>query len=275
MHVPKISAATVLVLSLALTPLAAAPKPGKGSPPVKASAPVKASTKSPKTTTTKTTTKPTTTIATTKAPKAPKTTTTTASSATKTKGPKTTRIAETKIAKADTKSAKKPGTTAIPASTTTTSTTTGSTTTAAIDFTTGKVGDRLSKNTKLRTKLETQLAALGYTGTVYEAGYGFKNFGQFNAAVQNAQNQGISFEALKAQMTGLSVTTDPTTGLPVVMQANLNPDGTVTMVPVDEVTNPAPTQSLGQAKKTLGLAVEEAGATSTTTATTSTTPGTN
>jgi len=116
---------------------------------------------------------------------------------------------------------------------------------------------------------------LGYTGSVYEAGYGFKNFGQFNAAVQNAQNQGISFEALKTQMTGMSVTTDPITGAPVIMKANLNPDGTVTMVAADEVTNPAPTQSLGQAKKALGLTVEEAGTTTTTTSTTSTTPGTN
>jgi hypothetical protein len=115
-----------------------------------------------------------------------------------------------------------------------------------IDFTSGKVGERLSKNTALRSKLETQLKALGYEGTVYQAGYGFKNQGQFVAAVNNAQNHGLTFEQLKIQMTGLSVDSKG-----VVWRANLNPDGTVTMVPLDKVTNPAPTQSLGQAKKSV------------------------
>jgi hypothetical protein len=90
------------------------------------------------------------------------------------------------------------------------------------------------------------LVELGYTGSVYEAAYGFKNQGQFVAAVNNAQNHDIPFEQLKTLMTGLSV---DSTG--AVLKANLNPDGTVTMVPMDEATNPAPTQSLGQAKKTI------------------------
>jgi hypothetical protein len=115
-----------------------------------------------------------------------------------------------------------------------------------IDFTSGKVGERLSKNIALRSKLETQLKALGYQGTVYQAGYGFKNPGQFVAAVNNAQNHGLTFDQLKLQMTGMSVDSKG-----VVLRANLNPDGTITMVPWDQATNPAPTQSLGQAKKSV------------------------
>jgi hypothetical protein len=50
------------------------------------------------------------------------------------------------------------------------------------------------------------------------------------------------------------------TGVPVdaagvVLYANRNPDGTVTMVPLAELTNPAPTTSLGQAKKTIATSV--------------------
>jgi hypothetical protein len=122
--------------------------------------------------------------------------------------------------------------------------------TTEINFTSGKVGEKLSKNSALRSKLETQLRALGYQGTVYQAGYGFKNSGQFNAALNNAQNHGLTFEQLKVQMTGLSVDSSG-----VVRRANLNPDGTVTMVPLAQVTNPAPTQSLGQAKKTVAAEI--------------------
>ena len=86
--------------------------------------------------------------------------------------------------------------------------------------------------------------------SVFEAAYGFKNFGQFNAAVNNAQNHGLSFEQLKTLMTGVSVD-----AAGVVLYANLNPDGTVTMVPLAALTNPAPTTSLGQAKKTLATSV--------------------
>ena len=63
---------------------------------------------------------------------------------------------------------------------------------------------------------------------MFEAGYGFKNFGQFNAAVNNAQNHSLSFEQLKTLMTGVSVDSAG-----VVLYANRNPDGTVTMVPLD------------------------------------------
>ena len=62
-------------------------------------------------------------------------------------------------------------------------------------------------------------------------------------------------------MTGRSVSPEG-----VVSYANLNPDGTVSMVPLEEVTSPAPTKSLGQAKQTIANTVE--------TETTATTTGT-
>jgi hypothetical protein len=169
------------------------------------------------------------------APKTPK--------PTATKAPKATRsVASTKPVSGKANVAKR----STARSTSSASLTTPTTTTTGVDFTQGKVGERLARNSALRSKLEAQLTALGYAGTVYQAGYGFKNQGQMVAAINNAQNQGVSFEQLKVLMTGLSV---DSTG--AVLRANRNPDGTVTMLPVDEVTNPAPTQSLGQAKKTL------------------------
>jgi len=112
------------------------------------------------------------------------------------------------------------------------------------------VGEKLTRNPKLAEKLGAELRALGYTGDVFEAAYGFKNFGQFNAAVNNAQNHDLSFVQLKTLMTGVSVD-----AAGVVLYANRNPDGTVTMVPLAALTNPAPTTSLGQAKQTIATAV--------------------
>jgi hypothetical protein len=126
-----------------------------------------------------------------------------------------------------------------------TSTVTNSTTT--IDFPNTPLGQKLARNSAIRSKLETQLAALGYTGTVYQAAYGFKNQGQLEAALNNAQhNTTLSFEQLKVQMTGYKVAPDGT-----VLRANLNPDGTISFVDPSLATNPAPTKSLGQAKQTL------------------------
>jgi hypothetical protein len=160
--------------------------------------------------------------------------------------------ADAKAARAEAKAAKKSGTAD---TTTTTNVTTADATT--IDFAAAPNGQKLTKNSALRSKLETRLAALGYTGTVYEAAYGFKNLGQFVAATNVAQNHTLSFEQLKLQMTGLSVMTDPATGEVTVMRANLNTaDGTVTLVPVEEATNPAPTKSLGQSIQTLSSGVD-------------------
>jgi hypothetical protein len=163
--------------------------------------------------------------------------------------PTTTSTAQTKPGKGESKSAKKSGatsTTTSLATTTTTGTTTTGPTTTPIDFTDGKVAGQLTKNAKLAEKLASQLKAMGYAGDVYEAAYGFKSLGAFVSTVNNAQNQSLSFEQLKTLRTGMSVDADG-----VVLYANRNPDGSVTMVPLEKLTNPAPTQSLGQAKKTL------------------------
>jgi hypothetical protein len=81
---------------------------------------------------------------------------------------------------------------------------TGSTATTTPTLTTPptKAQQLLAKNTKLREKLLTRLPA----GTDIDlAAAGFRNLGQFVAAVNVSNNLGLSFDALKARMTG----TDP------------------------------------------------------------------
>jgi hypothetical protein len=131
---------------------------------------------------------------------------------------------------------------------TSTSTTTPSSTTTptTVNFATAPLGLKLTKNTALQSKLTTRLTGLGYKGTVFEAAYGFKNLGQFVAATNVSRNLGIPFNQLKLQMTGLSVDANGN-----VMKANLNPDGTITLVDPAKVTNAAPTRSLGQSIQTL------------------------
>jgi len=223
-----------MVLCLMHAPLAAAAKANGPAPP-RVSSP-----KAPKAP--KATPSPKTTKTTAKVTKAPKVAT--AAKGSSTPKTKTTATSHTQLVKPDTKSAKKSS------SASTTRLPTAPTTTATIDFTGGKVGQKLTRNTKLAEKLGSKLTALGYTGDVFEAGYGFKNFGQFNAAVNNAQNHGLSFEQLKMLMTGVSVD-----AAGVVLYANRNPDGSVTMVPLAALTNPAPTTSLGQAKQTLATPI--------------------
>ena len=63
------------------------------------------------------------------------------------------------------------------------------------------VSERLSDNTKLSGKLQSLLPA----GTnLQQASQGFKNLGQFVAAVHVSHNLGIPFDQLKAKMTGPS-----------------------------------------------------------------------
>lgn len=127
-------------------------------------------------------------------------------------------------------------------STATTTTATGGTVSpGTIDFTSGKTGSKLLKNTALRAKLESRLTALGYDGTVYQAAYGFRNLGQFVAATNVSRNLGIPFEQLKIQMTGLSVASDGT-----VLRASIGTDGKVTLVDPALGAEPAATHTLGQ-----------------------------
>jgi len=61
------------------------------------------------------------------------------------------------------------------------------------------VSDRLEDNTKLASKLQSLLPA----GTdLQKAASGFKNLGQFVAAVHVSHNLGIPFDQLKAKMIG-------------------------------------------------------------------------
>ncbi len=152
-----------------------------------------------------------------------------------------------KPAKADAKAAKAEmsGRTSSPGSNT-------NVTTTRIDFTATGVGQKLEKNTALRSKIEAKLQAAGYTGSVYEGAYGFKNIGQFNAATNQVQNHGYSFDLLKVLMTGTYV--DPTTH--TVYRANQLPNGTVNLVRSDLATNPTSTLSLGQAKQAIAAGRE-------------------
>lgn len=158
-----------------------------------------------------------------------------------TKANKTTKTTTVRAAASSEKSVR----TSKSATTTKAGTTTTSPTT--IDFTATKVGQLLQKNSVQRSKLEAKLQAAGYTGTVYEAGYGFKNFGQFNAAMNQVQNFGYSFDLLKVLMTGIYV--DPATSQ--VYRAQQLPDGSVKLVSPQLATNPVSTLSLGQAKQAI------------------------
>jgi hypothetical protein len=114
---------------------------------------------------------------------------------------KTAAKAETRAAKTETKAARKSGTT--PTTTDVGSTTVVTPTTP----TTQKV-----KNPKLEARL---LALLPAGTTVQDASQGFKNWGQFVAAVHVSNNLGIPFADLKTAMTGMTpgttVPTVPTT----------------------------------------------------------------
>jgi hypothetical protein len=166
---------------------------------------------------------------------------------------------DTGIAKAD-KTVKTPGaqakneakSTKTGSSTTTTTTATSrrspsGTSTPLVDFTATKVGQKLEKNSTLRSKIEAKLQAAGYTGTAYEAGYGFKNVGQLNAATNQVQNHGTSFDLLKVLMTGTYV--DPVTHN--VYRTQKLPDGTTQLVKPALATNSPSTVSLGQAKQAI------------------------
>jgi hypothetical protein len=160
--------------------------------------------------------------------------------------------ADTKGPKAEAKSSKAEGTTKKATNSATSSGTPTSTSTAPIDFTATALGQKLQKNSAIRSKIEAKLLAAGYTGSIYEAAYGFKNLGQLNAATNQVQNQGYSFNVLKVLMTGTYV--DPQTH--VVYRANQLPDGTVNLVRAGLATNPASTKSLGQAKQAIAGGAE-------------------
>ena len=136
---------------------------------------------------------------------------------------------------------------------------TSGTTTPKVDFTATPVGLQLSRNTALSSKLVTRLQAEGYTGSVDQGAYGFKNLGQFVAATNVSKNLNIPFDQLKLQMTGIKVMPDGT-----VMKAMIGTDGKVTLVDASKTTNttlsPAPTRSLEPSIQTLKSCVDATGA---------------
>jgi hypothetical protein len=160
--------------------------------------------------------------------------------------------ADVKTAKAERKATKKTTVASNDTSSTTSTSTNGTagdtnTPAGAIDFSATALGQKLQKNSALRSKIEAKLMAAGYTGSVYEAAFGFKNLGQLNAATNQVQNHGYSFELLKVLMTGTYV--DPETHL--VYRANRLPDGTVQLVSPELAAGTASTLSLGQAKQAI------------------------
>ena len=114
-----------------------------------------------------------------------------------TKAEVTAKKSETKKSDTKTASAKDKKKTATTASTNTTtpSTETGTTPTTQTPLT--PVQEKLQKNTNLATKLQARLPA----GTnLMEAADGFRNLGQFVAAVNVSHNLNIPFDQLKADM---------------------------------------------------------------------------
>ncbi len=180
-----------------------------------------------------------------------------------------------KAAKTEARSTKVERTTQKTSTATSTGTSTSNTSSSTrvsstpIDFSSTSLGQKLQKSSALRSKIEAKLQAAGYTGSVYEAAYGFKNLGQLNAATNQVQNQGYSFNLLKVLMTGTYV--DPQ--IHVAYRANQLPDGSVNLVRASLATNPASTQSLGQAKQAIAAGAEMPSIDRTRTNSTSTTNG--
>lgn len=102
-------------------------------------------------------------------------------------------------AKADARAAKHSST-----STATTTTGTGTTTTVASN----PLADKIASHPNLAAKIQGKLPA---GTTLAQASTGFKNQGQFIAAVNVSNNLGIDFTKLQAAMTGQTTKVDPVT----------------------------------------------------------------
>ena len=111
-------------------------------------------------------------------------------------------------------SPKKTGTTTTTATTptsTSTSTTSGTAATTTTTTTTqlNPIAQKISSNKGLSSKMDSLLPK---NMTLNEASLGFKNQGQFIAALHVSQNLGIPFADLKTAMTGIKPITTTTTG---------------------------------------------------------------
>ena len=171
----------------------------KASSPKTTNAGAKTTKGGPKTTTAKATGTKTTSSPGTKLAKADAKTTTKSAKAdakTTTKSAKADAKSTTKSAKADTKTttSEKPSTSTTASATTSTTTTPGD---GDTPVTLTKVQERLQKNTKLAERLEGRLPK---GADLMEAADGFKNLGQFVAAVNVSSNLRLDFEKLKTAM---------------------------------------------------------------------------
>jgi hypothetical protein len=199
MRLRELSISVATILSLAATPALATPK---GAPP-KSGAPTTTTHSSPKTTTSsspKTTTHGNSSTAT--AHGNANTTTTTHG------GPKSTTSTTHGSPKTATSHdrSKKIAPTTSTAATGSTGGTTTTTTTAPLNPIAQKISSKSQLNTKVTGMLPKNV-------TLDQASIGFKNQGQFIAALHVSQNLGIPFADLKTAMTGIRpVTTTTTTG---------------------------------------------------------------
>lgn len=85
-------------------------------------------------------------------------------------------------------------------------TTTGTPSTGTVWVPDNPVAKKLATKANLLSKVQTSLPGADLNA----ATAGFKNFGQFVAAVNTSQNLGIPFADLKASMTGLTMAGEPT-----------------------------------------------------------------
>lgn len=215
MRLRELSISVAAILSLTAAPVLAGPK---GAPPKSAGPKTTQTHGSPKTTASspKTTT----------SHGNPKTTTTGASSHGSPKKTGTTTTTTTSTTPTST-STSTPGGTA---------TTTATTTTTQLN----PIAQKISSNKGLSSKMDSLLPK---NMTLNEASMGFKNQGQFIAALHVSQNLGIPFADLKTAMTGITPITTTTTGGTTVSATTTvgTTTGTTT------TTSSTPLLSLGQA----------------------------
>lgn len=157
-----------------------------------------------------------------KGKKAPTTGTTSTTSGTHGKSKKTTAGSTTSAASTSHGKSKKSATSSTSTSSTSTSGTTGSDTTGTGSSGGTSNGDTWTPNNPVALKLSTnpnQLsrvkASLPANTDLNAATAGFKNYGQFLAAVNVSNNLGISFTDLRAATTGTTLTGQPTGTAPV------------------------------------------------------------
>ena len=242
-----ISVATIL--SLTAAPVSASPNGAQAKGAAPKTAPTHGSPKA----TTSTTSSPKTTMTTNHG--SPKTTsggpkTTSGGPKTTSGSPKTVSTTKTTSAANHGQAKKSPAptaTTTTTASTTTPGTSTGTTTTAATDTTTTTRLNPIAAKVASTPGLNSKVSSLLPQGmSLNQASKGFKNQGQFIAALHVSQNLGIPFADLKTAMTGIRPITQPPTGGTTTGVTTTG--GTTTVATTTEST---PLLSLGQAIKKL------------------------